>query len=548
MRTGVILLTSPNSEEADRIYANLKAKGILGLQCSQDDADDAPETITDFITDNRLEAVVVSNLTQAFPSDSFRHAIEETGLSRLAVSWVDIASLLGEEPSKGSADVADMTVLVNLARLQRADHLRNAVFRTLPRSSKISRRELLRSIPRVFRVESDIPIVLGDQCSGRSKTCDYCRRACPVNAVSDTGQTVAIDDRLCIECGACARDCPIGAIQCPSVSDVQMIAMLNTLSSEEFEPNKRALLLTCPIGFEKLLDEAGKRKRLGAGVVPVQIPCVASIGSAHYLWSACLRVTLVTVCPDISCKKAAAVFPLYRHVASSKNLLRTLAEDRAVMVHHLSLNASDSIVDSVSRAVTLTSPVDASARLSGVFRRDVMLDAVRKLRTSSSNGGIVLSEDSTLTLFDLKVDDARCTFCEFCHRDCPDRAIEFTKSEDSVSLMFDPALCEGCMICVRNCPEQAISLSRLRELSTILDRKKAVKARDENAKCENCGTTLGSKRSLTVLRKKLSEQGVADATLRTLSLCIRCKQETVIRPLGQHLPPKSEPRPKPSQT
>jgi hypothetical protein len=67
-----------------------------------------------------------------------------------------------------------------------------------------------------------------------------------------------------------------------------------------------------------------------------------------------------------------------------------------------------------------------------------------------------------------------------------------------------------------------------------LERKKAEKACDENARCENCGTTLGSKRSLTVLRKRLSEQGVADATLRALGLCIRCKQEALIRPLGQH--------------
>jgi hypothetical protein len=74
MRTGVILLTSPNSEALDRICADLQAKSILAIRCSQDDGGDAPETITDFIAKNHLEAVVVANLTHASSSDPLRRA------------------------------------------------------------------------------------------------------------------------------------------------------------------------------------------------------------------------------------------------------------------------------------------------------------------------------------------------------------------------------------------------------------------------------------------------------------------------------------------
>jgi Fe-S-cluster-containing hydrogenase component 2 len=521
MQTGVIL-ASPDSEASERICVKLQAKGIPALQCNEGKYN----VIADFVTSKHLEAVVVANLTQSYPSDSWRHVIEETGLSPRAISWVNIGSLSGN-----NFQAAEMAILVNLARLQHADLMGNVALKSLPRSIEISRRELFRSIPRVLQVESEIPVVLSNQCSGRSRSCNHCRLACPVNAVFDAGQTVMINDRTCIECGACARECPIGAIQCPSITDAQIAAMLNTLSGEEFEQNERALLLTCPIGYARLSDEAEKGERLDNGIVTAQIPCVASIGSTHYLWAASLQVPLVTVCPDISCKKAQAMLPLHRHVASSRNLLKTLTEDRSSMIHHLSLTTQDGFVDSISRTIDLSSPTGKLTNLSGVSRRDITLNAVRRLRIASDE--VVPSEGNALPLFDLEVDDAKCIFCKLCERDCPDRAIELTENEYSVNLMFDAASCGGCMICERNCPVQAIRVSRLGRLSLILNENKVKKASDEKVKCENCGTSLGSKRNLTRLRTKLSAQGATEAVLRTLSICGQCKAYALVRGSGQ---------------
>ncbi len=515
------------------MYAGLEANGIPAFQCTLDDVEEAHETITYFVVDNRLESIVVASNLGVSPPEFLERIIEEAGIGRLAVSWVDLTSLLGEQPSEGAYDSANMLIMVNLARLQHADLTRDAVFRSLPRNSKVSRRELFRFLPRVLKVESNIPIVLHEKCGARSQTCDYCRLACPVKAVSVTGSTLAISNGLCTECGACARECPIGAIQCPSFSDVQMIAMLNALSSNKLATDKRALTLTCHKGFEKLLNESKGGKHLGSGIVPVQIPCVASVGSVHYLWSASVGVTLVTVCPDTSCNKAMAMLPRHQHAAYSEDLLKNTVRDRSASVYHIALNANDSLVDSISRTVTLIHPVDTSVELR-FSRREAVLDGIRALGAGEDTF-VDLSGDDVLPLFDLKVDDERCSFCEFCKRDCPDHAIEFTKNEASTSLMFDPALCGGCMICEKNCPEHAIGLSRLREFSAILVRKNVEKARDENAKCENCGTTLGSKRSLTLLRKRLSEQGIADSALRTVGLCIQCKKEAILRPLGQYM-------------
>ncbi len=532
MRTGVILITPSDSSEADLLAASLKQEGIPVLLRSRDDAHKTPEIVTRHIAVNRLKAIVISNTSSDLPRVPLQYAMDAAGLGRHAVGWVDLAPFLAGGLSERNIRQAHGMILVNVARLQRAEYARNAVLRAVARSPKISRRELFRSLPRVLRVESDIPIMLVDRCGDRSRSCNYCIQACPVKAVSAAPRGVLINSDLCIECGACARDCPIGAIQSPSISDSQIAAMINTLADAESETGRRALLLTCRIGFERLLDEGQKGRYLDLGVFPIQVPCVSFIGSSHYLWAASAGIPTVTVCPDTSCAKSAAMFPLFHHAASSRHLLKSTKEDKAALIRHLGLHANDSIVNVLSRAISPTS-VTPESRVPEGSRQEITSEVIRVLR-AHADLNVELPKDSTLSLFDLRVDNARCSLCELCKRACPDHAIEFTKEEDASTLLFNPSICGGCMICQRDCPEKAITVSRLIELSPILERKSVPRARDENAKCENCGASLGSKRSLAVLKNRLLEQGITEAATKTLNLCVRCKQSALIGPLAQH--------------
>ena len=51
--------------------------------------------------------------------------------------------------------------------------------------------------------------VISDSCLA----CGACAGNCPVGAISEAGGKFEIDTDKCIECGACAGNCPVGAIE-----------------------------------------------------------------------------------------------------------------------------------------------------------------------------------------------------------------------------------------------------------------------------------------------------------------------------------------------
>jgi ferredoxin len=502
---------------------HLQAKGVPVLQCSEDTIVRKPYGVTDFVGHNNLECLlVVSNLSDPSVTEALQLSTQRAHLGRLAVAYLDSRLISGKRVD-GNDGQSFTAAIANLARLEHADHISDAVFKTVLGPAKVSRRQLLSSVPRALRVESDIPIILQTACTSRSGSCTYCRDACPVKAISPTKDGVVIDDRVCVECGACARECPVGAIQSPSISDAQFVAMLNTLSSETPKSVKLRLLLTCPTGIERMVHEASENGVLDTGIIPVTIPCVGAIGSMHQLWAASLGIDLVTVCPDASCPRNAAVLPIQLHTESSKGVLKGLGEKEAI-AQHLILTPGDTILGKFSPALKQSS-VRREAELSET-RREASLQALRTLH-GESDGAVLLAEDHMLPFFDLAVDIERCTFCGVCERECPEKAISFVKEVASSSLMVDSSLCEGCMVCERVCPERAIKVVRDRDVAGILEGRKESKANDEEAICVRCGAPIGPKRTLVALERRLTNEKFPPAILESLHICSKCKQKPI---------------------
>ena len=50
---------------------------------------------------------------------------------------------------------------------------------------------------------------ISDECS----SCGACAGECPVGAISEGADKYVIDESMCIDCGACADTCPVDAPQ-----------------------------------------------------------------------------------------------------------------------------------------------------------------------------------------------------------------------------------------------------------------------------------------------------------------------------------------------
>jgi Pyruvate/2-oxoacid:ferredoxin oxidoreductase delta subunit len=531
MRTGVVFCGTDRSDlrssRVIRVGAKLQSLSVPILLCGEHSTVSKPNEVREFVVVNNLQGLVVFCPWKAPALEALRDAVESAGLKRQAVSYCASEFLLGGY-GYGGTDSASTIALVNLARIEHADHLKDVVFRTVLSSPKVSRRALLRSIPKVLRVESDIPAILRDGCGPRFASCHYCRDACDFKAIAQNAEGLTIDYRLCTECGACARDCPLGAIQCPSISDAQFLAMVKEFSEAGWNHDERLLVLTCEVGMRKFAAEMATGKSLKLPTVPVTVPCVGSIGSHLYLWAASQGVRLVTVCADTSCVNFKALAPIQSHVESYRRMLgERSVQAESSTIQHLSLARDGSIIDSLSQFAKATVHFEKLAELPWSGRRGTTLNAARMFRTDGGERD-QLPLATTLPFFDLAIDGDKCTFCESCQRDCPDQAIRFAKDENSSRLMFDPSLCGGCRICEDKCPEKAIVIARLTGLSDILHGNASEKVRDEVAKCNGCRTPLGWNRALASLERKFSKEGYSEQMLKMLRLCQQCKQKALI--------------------
>ena len=61
----------------------------------------------------------------------------------------------------------------------------------------------------IYKEELTMAYHISDDCSG----CGACAGECPVGAISEGDGKYVIDESMCIDCGACADACPVEAPQ-----------------------------------------------------------------------------------------------------------------------------------------------------------------------------------------------------------------------------------------------------------------------------------------------------------------------------------------------
>jgi ferredoxin len=116
----------------------------------------------------------------------------------------------------------------------------------------------------------------------------------------------------------------------------------------------------------------------------------------------------------------------------------------------------------------------------------------------------------------LVLDRELCSACALCARDCPNEAIT-ASGDDGIRVTFRSDLCDWCGVCVESCPEKCLRL----EQDDKPREEVALLFQDEFARCQGCGSIIGSK---ALIRRVTSKLQPADAALAArIQLCPVCK-------------------------
>ncbi len=325
------------------------------------------------------------------------------------------------------------------------------------KSLPISRRELIRGELKTVKDRIDKPVWISDMCN-LYRACTLCQDSCPYGAVKVDKKTgVSIDYSKCTACGLCVSSCPMSAIQFPSVSQ-QAIFELSKIKGD-----KR-------ISCYKDHDNS------------IKLPCIGMLSAIDLVMlRSSGRVNLY--CPGCEL---------------SKNLkdLKVTVEDLNNSVGGFSLTTPDYNIQPKEN------------------EKAVNLEKFSFLANKSEAMQLIMKSNNLPDVsYEAEINNEVCTMCESCAKWCPTTALTIDYTNEMERLSFDPDKCIGCKICINVCPEGDNACSSGNKAIKIFPAKEVkheVKElmKDEIVKCRVCGSIVGSRKSLNLVKKIMKERGL----------------------------------------
>lgn len=472
--------------------------------------------VSGFVRGGRLSSLVVVGFGQPSFREEVVRAAESAGIPKFAIQRVPL-DIYAERRDVSLTKTWALAVATHAAKAAAARYATMAK-RVFTQTTSFDRRRLLMSLRQGLAEPVGDPIVLEVGCLPLHKGCRHCSDACGHSAVGHEGRVVEIIHDRCVGCGACAAACPAGALQLPTFSDDEYMALLREFGRRSALFANPMLVFTCDRGIHALEVEAASRMGLGEGVVAVEVPCVAAVGWIHRVWSAAGDVAAMSVCPGGDCPSLADAILAQESALAA---VEVLEGDNRSLVAHRTLRAQERVSDACAAVRTQA----IRRRDGGCYALGQRRSAILALPPSLFSPSPVHSR--ALNTFEIGVNE-KCTMCGMCSTVCPQKALRQESGSGGLELRFFPSLCTGCQICCLECHERAIGISKAFSPAWLKVEGYVVAARDLVEHCRKCNKEIGSSLNLKKTHELLLRQGNRELA-ETVYLCEGCKRANLSR-------------------
>ncbi len=199
----------------------------------------------------------------------------------------------------------------------------------------------------------------------------------------------------------------MGALQIPTLSDLQVVRMVNALASHRSTLEKRVILATCDEGLDLMTTHTRSGRFSNPGYVMLRAPCVAALSFAHLLLLAAAGISIVSLCPNPSCSRAKGL----TYVEEAFKLMNAMVDRLGLSSVLMAFvrETPDMFVNSLPR---LYEKIPNFTRHNNVpigGRMDMVRSATRQPVSLASRGTADAFEGASSHFFDVAVDDSRCT-------------------------------------------------------------------------------------------------------------------------------------------
>lgn len=366
--------------------------------------------------------------------------------------------------------------------------------------------------PKYFEYDADICAHSRSGIAG----CTRCIDACPAEAITSSGEGIAVDPHLCQGAGACASACPSGAIRYAYPRVHEQIDMLRTAIGHWRRGEKTH-------GAEVLFFDSGRGREalekiapaLDARIFPVAVEEIGAAGLdliAPALAYGAARAWLLA--PPETPKKEVAT--LKHNLAVLHAVMKQCGEDatRAAVVES---------ADEILKSAPMPPPARAATFAAAGDKRAIIRAALSFFAECAEPPPEAAALPQGAMFGHVQVDENACTLCMGCVAVCPANALQ--AGGDTPALKLIEANCVQCGICARACPESALTLEARLHFDAAFARAPRALKEEEAFRCIRCDKPFATASMIGRMREKLKGHWMfaTPEAARRLRMCEDCR-------------------------